>query len=109
VDPVLAFFEDKLTPSDRLLVDDTVFRYYFQSTLDQYQITDPMFFRYGRTLGDEAYKTAVSEGAFNYIVLDGGIGEEARRMDAEIRPLLSSYELRMEAFEPTLGQKIEIY
>ena len=29
VDPVLAFFEGRLTAQDRVLVDDTVFRYYF--------------------------------------------------------------------------------
>src|SRR5947209_6231348 len=109
VDPVLAFFEDRLTPNDRLLVDDTVFRYYFQSKLHQYQITDPMFFRYGQNLGADAYKTAVSEGVFTYIVLDEGIGEEARRMDADIRPLLAGYDLQMEAVEPTLGHKVEIY
>ncbi|PYP88513.1 MAG: hypothetical protein DMG65_15035 [Candidatus Angelobacter sp. Gp1-AA117] len=109
VEPVLAFFEGRLTPNDRLLVDDTVFRYYFQSTLHQYQITDPMFFRYGQNLGDDAYKNAVSAGAFTYIVLDEGIGEEARRLDVDIRPLLGGYDLQMEAFEPTLGHKVEIY
>lgn len=109
VEPVLAFFEDRLTPNDRVLMDDTVFRYYFQSTLHQYQMTDPMFFHYRESLGDAAYQNAVSEGAFTYIVLDEGIGEEARRMDTSIRPLLGGYDLQMEAFEPTLGHKIEIY
>ena len=51
VEPALAFFEDRLTPDDRVLVDDTVFRYYFQSKLHQYQITDPMFFRYEENSG----------------------------------------------------------
>src|SRR5947209_3740954 len=33
VDPVLAFFEDRLTANDRLMVDDTVFRYYLNPPL----------------------------------------------------------------------------
>lgn len=114
VDPVLAFFEDRLTAQDRVLVDDTVFRYYFHPPLNQHQIVDPMYFYYrdgtGRDLfGDEAYKAAVTEGAFTYVVLDGGMGEEARRLDAAIRPALNRYTLLMGAFDPTLGQRIEIY
>lgn len=109
VDPVLAYFENRLTTKDRVLMDDTVLRYYFNPPLHQYQMVDPTFFHYRESWGTEAYKAAVSDGAFSYIVLDGGIGEEARQMDAAIRPLLGGYQLEMAALEPTLGQKIEIY
>ncbi|HLK07465.1 MAG TPA: glycosyltransferase family 39 protein [Candidatus Angelobacter sp.] len=114
VDPILAYFENRLTAQDRVLVDDTVFRYYFHPPLSQHQIVDPMYFYYhdgsGRDLfGEEAYKTAVAEGAFTYVVLDGGIGEEARRLNNAIRPALGRYTLLMGGFEPTLGQRIEIY
>ena len=109
VGPVLAWSEGRLTANDRILADDTVLRYYCHPPLHQYQIVDPMYFEYRSQTGEEAYKAAIREGAFNYIILDGGIGEEARRMDAAIRPLLGSYELQMAALEPTLGQKVEIY
>lgn len=114
VEPILAFFENRLTPQDHVLVDDTVFRYYFHPPLNQHQIVDPMYFYYhdgeGRDLfGEGAYKAAVTESAFTYIVLDGGIGEEARRLNNAIRPALGRYTLLMRAFEPTLGQRIEIY
>ena len=114
VDPILAYFEGRLTPQDRVLVDDTVFRYYFHPPLNQHQIVDPMYFYYhdskGRDLfGEEAYKAAVTEGAFSYVVLDEGIGEEARRLNNAIRPALGRYTLLMGGFEPTLGQRIEIY
>jgi hypothetical protein len=114
VEPVQAYFEGRLTAQDRVLVDDTVFRYYFSPPLHQPQIADPMYFHYrdgaGRDLyGLDAYKAAVSEGAFNYIVLDGGIGGEASSMDAAIRPVLSAYRVELEALDPVLGHKIEIY
>jgi hypothetical protein len=114
VEPALAYFQGKLGPQDRVLVDDTVFRYYFQPPLHQYTITDPMYFHYRdssghNNYGDDAYKAAISEGAFNYVLMDGGIGGEAQRMDAAIRPLLGRYQLQMSALDPVRGQKIEIY
>lgn len=114
VEPALAYFDGKLAAQDRVLVDDTVFRYYFHPPLHQYTITDPMYFHYRDSsghdnFGADAYKAAVGEGAFSYVVMDGGIGEEARRMDAAVRPLLSRYQLQMSALDPVLGQKIEIY
>ena len=104
-EPILAFFENRLTSGDRVLVDDTVFRYYFQSTLHQSQIVDPM------SLPPDAQpvKEAIQNHAFTYIILDGGIGEEARRMDEAIRPLLGEYQLQFEATEPTVGQHIAVY
>src|SRR5947207_838164 len=109
VSPILAYFENRLTPNDKVLVDDTVLRYYFSPPLHQYQIVDPMYIQYGQNIGPEAYKSAVGERSFSYIVLDEGIGQEAQIMDAAIRPLLDSYQLELEALEPTLGHKIEIY
>ena len=109
VEPVLAFFEGRLAPGDRVLMDDTVLRYYYNPTLHQYEMTDPMYFHYGDDSGDQAYKAAVHDGVFNYIVLDGGIGEEARRMASAIRPLPENYQLTFAAVDPTRGQKIEVY
>jgi Dolichyl-phosphate-mannose-protein mannosyltransferase len=114
VEPALAYFDGRLGPQDRVLVDDTVFRYYFQPPLHQYTITDPMYFHYRDNAGHDnfgegAYKAAINEGAFGYVVMDGGMGDEARHMDAAIRPLLGKYQLQMSALDPVLGQKIEIY
>ena len=109
VEPILAYFEGRLAPTDHVLIDDTVLRYYFNPPLHHYQMTDPMYFRYGEKTGEPAYKAAVQDGIFNYIVLDGGIGEEARRLDAAIRPLGQNYQLVFTALDPTRGQKIEVY
>lgn len=114
VEPIQAYFENRLTGQDRVLVDDTVFRYYFSPPLHQPEITDPMYFHYRDSAGNDkfgpdAYKAAVGEDAFNYIVLDGGMGGEASSMDAEIRPGLSTYHLELEALDPVLGHKIDIY
>ncbi|HEV2114248.1 MAG TPA: glycosyltransferase family 39 protein, partial [Terriglobales bacterium] len=109
VDPVLAYFDGRLSPGDRVLVDDTVLRYYFQANLHQYQIADPMFFHYQDREGAAAYKAAVHDGVFDYVILDGGMGEEARRMAAAIKPLPSSYHLAFSGREPNLGQPLEIY
>lgn len=114
VSPALAFFEDRITPQDHVLVDDTVLRYYFNPALSQEQIVDPMYFNYrdaagNDLLGEPAYKAAVSERAFSQIVLDGGMGDEASRLDAAIRPFLTGYHLQMRAVDPVLGHDIEIY
>jgi hypothetical protein len=106
--------QGRVTAQDRVLVDDTVFRYYLTPALGQAQITDPMFAAYrdatGRELsGVEASRVAVSEGAFSYIVLDGGMGSEAQQMDEAIRPMLAAYKLDFYAIDPVLGHKIEIY
>jgi dolichyl-phosphate-mannose-protein mannosyltransferase len=114
VDPALAYMEGRVTAQDRVLVDDTVFRYYLTPPLGQAQITDPMFATYrdagGRELsGVEASRAAVSEGAFSYIVFDGGMGGEAKQMDEAIRPMLAGYKLDFYAIDPVLGHKIEVY
>jgi hypothetical protein len=114
VSPVLAFFENRITPQDRVLVDDTVFRYYFNPPLHQTQITDPMYFLYRDAsghdlLGPDAYKAALAEHAFTYVVLDGGMGSEAATVDQAIRPELNGYRLQMRAVDPVRGHDIEIY
>jgi len=110
VDPALAWFDGKLVTADRVLVDDSVFRYYFHPTLRQWQIADPFFFHYGDKLGIEAYKAAVHEAAFDYIVLDGGMGDEAKQMDAAVRPLLAErYDLQLTMPDTVRSQRIEIY
>ncbi|HYL92791.1 MAG TPA: glycosyltransferase family 39 protein [Alphaproteobacteria bacterium] len=109
VEPAVAYFETQPMAKGRVLVDDTVMRYYFMRRMSQADITDPMYFSYGGKQDQEAYQAAVRDGAFAYIVLDGGIGQEARRMDATIRPLLGGYTLVMRGVDPTLGQPIEVY
>jgi len=110
VDPALAFLDDKLVSSGHVLVDDSVFRYYLHPTLRQWQIADPFFFRYGEQRGIQAYQNAVHDAAFDYIVFDGGLGEEARQMDAAVRPLLAErYELKLQMPDTIRGQRLEIY
>lgn len=109
-EPAVAYFQGRLAPSDRVLVDDTVFRYYFSPPLRQWQITDPFYFRYGAATGAPAYSAAVANGFFDYIVLDGGIGSDARNMAAAIAPQLAAhYRVRVSMPDPNLGQTLEIY
>jgi hypothetical protein len=91
-----------------------VFRYYFNPPLRQAQIIDPMYFRYHNSageniFGEQAYRAAMSERAFTHVVLDGGMGEEAGRLDSAIRPMLPGYKLEMRAVDPVRGHDIEIY
>jgi len=114
VNPALEFFAGRITPHDRILVDDTVFRYYFNPPLSQGQITDPMYFLYRDAsghdlLGPAAYKAALQEHAFTYIVLDGGVGNEAAMLNEAIRPELAGYQLQMRAVDQVRGHDIEIY
>jgi hypothetical protein len=109
-EPIAAYFEGRLAPSARVLIDDTVLRYYFSPPLHQWQITDPFYFRYANATGAPAYSAAVANGLFDYVVLDGGIGSDARELAAAIAPQLASrYRLRASMPDPNLGQTIEIY
>ena len=110
VEPALAYMEDRVNSSDRILVDDTVFRYYFHPGLRQRQITDPFYFWYQDKMGPAAYAAAIHDGVFPYVLLDGGIGDDAQKMQTAIRPVLSEhYTLRFNMPEPQLGHAIEIY
>jgi dolichyl-phosphate-mannose-protein mannosyltransferase len=109
-EPIAAYFQGQLANSDRILIDDTVLRCTFSPPLPQWQITDPFYFRYDSKTGGPAYAEAVTNGLFDYIVLDGGIGDDARRMAAAIEPSLSArYTLKLAMPEPNLGQQIRIY
>jgi Dolichyl-phosphate-mannose-protein mannosyltransferase len=109
-EPIAAYFQGRLAPSARVLVDDTVLRYSFSPPLHQWQITDPFYFRYGSATGAPAYSAAVSDGLFDYIVLDGGIGGDAKQMADAIAPQLSArYALRVSMPDSTLDQRIQIY
>jgi hypothetical protein len=110
VEPALAYMEGRISSTDRVLVDDTVFRYYFHPQLRQRQLTDPFYFWYQGQMGGPAYAAALRDGVFQYVVLDGGIGDDAQQMQAAIRPVLSQhYSLRFAMPEPQLGHPIEIY
>lgn len=109
-EPISAYFQGRLASNARVLVDDTVLRYYFSPPLHQWQIVDPFYFQYGDVIGTPAYSAAVANGLFDYIVLDGGIGSDAREMAAAIAPQLTShYRLQISMPDPTLGQTIKIY
>ncbi|HKV26908.1 MAG TPA: glycosyltransferase family 39 protein [Candidatus Acidoferrales bacterium] len=110
VEPVVAYFDGHLMSNNRILIDDTVFRYYFSPPLRQWQMVDPFYFRYGAETGLPAYAAAVRDGSFDYIVLDGGIGEDARDMRAAIQPNLANrYNLRVSTPDPVTGHEIDIF
>lgn len=109
-EPITAYFEGRLAPSARVLIDDTVLRYYFSPPLHQWQMVDPFYFRYNNSTGESAYAAATRDGYFDFVVLDGGIGSDAREMDAAIAPQLGArYRLVVNMPDPTLGQAIRIY
>jgi hypothetical protein len=102
--------EGRLGSADRILVDDTVFRYYFHPQLRQHQITDPFYFWYQGQMGPAAYAEAIHDGYFQYVLLDGGIGDDAQKMQTAIRPGLGAhYVLRFSMPEPQLGHPVQIY
>ena len=109
-EPISAYFQGRLAANDYVLVDDSVLRYYFSPPLHQWRIVDPFYFRYGSETGAPAYSAATRDGAFDYIVLDGGIGDDARNLRAAIEPQLSNHYALVESMpDPTLEHPIEIY
>jgi hypothetical protein len=116
--PILMWIEGRLHPQHRVLVDDAVFRYYFRPPLDhQSRIVDPFWLEYrspgaspGLLVGAPAYTQAVRDGYFDFIVLNGGIAQEARTMRQAIAGVLNErYELQVLLMEPVRGGQFEIY
>jgi len=109
VEPVLSYFEGRLPGDARVLMDDSVFRYYFHPPLSQSQMVDPFYFYYKEAEGAAAYADAVEDGWFDYIVFDGGTGAEAKAMQQAVRPHLRGYTLMLQMPDPVMGQTIQIY
>jgi hypothetical protein len=110
VEPIVAYLDGRLSAESIVLTDDTVLRYYLHPALRQWKITDPYYFHYQNLTGEAAYSSAVRDGYFAYIALDGGMDNAARRMRALIQPELPAhYELRLNMPDPNLHQDIAIY
>jgi hypothetical protein len=104
VEPALAFFDGRLHPQSRVLTDDSALRYYLQPPLDQQaRIVDPFQPEY-------PYARKVSDGDFDFIVLNGGIGREAEALNRAIRPLLRErFALRLAQPQVSRRARLEIY
>ena len=61
------------------------------------------------TANTSAYSSAVENGWFDYIILDGGIGAEAKAMESALWGHLARYTPVLEMPDPTLGHTILIY
>ena len=110
VEPIVAYFDGRLSPESTVLTDDTVLRYYLHPALRQWKITDPYYFHYQNRTGEAAYSSAVRDGYFAYIAFDGGMDDAARRLHDVIQPeQLSHYQLRLHMPDPNLHQDIAIY
>jgi hypothetical protein len=110
VEPIVAYLDGRLSAETTVLTDDTVFRYYLHPTLHQSKITDQYYFHYQNLTGEPAYSSAVRDGYFTYIALDGGMDGAARRLREVIQPELPAhYELRLNMPDPNLHQDITIY
>jgi hypothetical protein len=110
VEPIVAYFDGRLSAESNVLTDDTVLRYYLHPALRQGKITDQYYFRYQNETGEAAYSSAVRDGYFAYIALDGGMDDAARGMRSVIQPQLPAhYALRLKMPDPNLHQDIEIY
>jgi Dolichyl-phosphate-mannose-protein mannosyltransferase len=110
VEPIVAYFDGRLSAESAVLTDDTVLRYYLHPALRQGKITDQYYFHYQNLTGEAAYSSAVRDGYFAYIALDGGMDDAARRLCEVIRPELPAhYRLRLNMPDPNLHQDIAIY
>jgi hypothetical protein len=110
VEPILAYFEGRLPNNANVLIDDSVFRYYWSPMLSQRQMVDPFYFHYGEISGQNAYRKAVEDGWFDYIIYDAGMGTDAETMHNTVRSAISEhYVLKMAMPDPVLAHPIEIY
>ncbi len=109
VEPVLSYFEGRLPNNARILTDDSVLRYYFNPLLSQSQITDPFAFWFQGHSGASAYSSAVEDGWFDYVILDGGMGAEAKAMESALWGHMARYTPVLQMPDSMLGHTIQIY
>ena len=111
VEPIIAWFEGRLVPDNRVLIDDQGLRYYLEPVLPPHNLVEAYYFRYGELEGPPAYAAAIRDGYFDFVALDGsGFEEEVLQMRDAIHPVLPErYVLRMTMPEPALLRRVEIW
>lgn len=110
LEPVLVFFDGRLRSHDRILVDDSALRYYLAPPLrTQHQIVDPYYFSYNGAQGGSAYRAAVRDGVFDFIVV-GSYFREAQEMQAAIAPAIAErYVLRLNMPDRLLNWPLQVW
>lgn len=111
LDPIVCFFDGRLSSQSRLLVNDFALPYYFDPPVKVADIVGPYFFAYGGLQGEKAYAAAVRDGFFDWVVFAGeGMGSSLIAMHDSVKAVvLQRYALRLKMPDPVLGAPIEIY
>lgn len=111
LDPLISFFDGRVSSQTRVLTNDLALRYYLDPPLPIQNVAGPFYFEFGGQRGREAYARAINEGFFDYVALMGnGLEEGAFGMQSVVRPLLPQrYQLRLQMSDPTFGVPIELY
>jgi dolichyl-phosphate-mannose-protein mannosyltransferase len=111
LDPLISFFNGRISPRTQVLTNDLALRYYLDPTVPIQNVAGPFYFEFEGLRGKEAYAKGVTQGFFDYVALVGkGLEEGAFGMQAVIRPLLPKrYKLRLHMTDPTFSVPIELY
>jgi len=116
---LVTFFPDlsQATPAIRaetagarlILADDSVIRYYLYAQTPPDKIVDPFGFSYHDLSDMDAYRRAITDRAFDAIVLDGGIGPFGQRIRKELSGVIGENYDRVYSTTDRHGIPIDIY
>ncbi|MBN9389951.1 MAG: hypothetical protein J0I20_18135 [Chloroflexi bacterium] len=91
LNPALPAIEQNVTGAKEVLTDDLALRYYLYPHIPTEEVTDPFFINYQGKTGLDAYKASVEDRYYDLIILDGGIGPVAQKVNAALQPLVQHY------------------
>lgn len=92
-----------------ILADDSVVRYYLYAQTPPDKIVDPFGFSYHDLSDMGAYRRAITDRAFDAIVLDGGIGPVGQRIRKELSGVIGENYDRVYSTTDRHGIPIDIY
>ncbi len=107
--PSLGAISEHTAAASTVLADDSALRYYLYPRLDVDRVTDPFFIDYRGEQGTPGYSAAISDRAFDVIVLDGGIGPIGRQIREELGWLVERYYEPVYTTPDRTGAVIAIY
>ena len=109
-DVVSEFLQTRVQYGQRVLVDDAAIRYVLRDLTPQDHIADQYYLQYRDKTGAAAYATAVADGWFDYIVLDGTTSAASVTLARAIAGTVGArYVERNRAMQPNTGEDVVIF
>ena len=109
LNPSLAAIESYTAGSALVLTDDTALRYYLYPAMDTDRVIGPFAFTYHGLDGLDAYRSAIADGYFDAIVLDGGVSPQGNAIHEQLAQTIDRGYTQVYSGDAGHGFSVAIY